>query len=116
MSRCVNRILLIGHVGNVPEVGATTTGARVATFRMATDRRGPGDDRKTDWHTIVAWGPLASEVERWVHKGDRVFVEGRIETRTAKSRRGPPREVTEIVAEEVIPLGMHDGARPDPAR
>ncbi|MCI0433107.1 MAG: single-stranded DNA-binding protein [Gemmatimonadetes bacterium] len=105
MSPSLNRVVLIGHVGTRPEVGATRSGARVATFRLATDRwTVEGGEPKTDWHTIVAWDRLVPEVERWVHKGDRVYVEGRIETRTAKGRRGEVREVTEIVAEDVIPL------------
>jgi len=113
VSGCLNRVVLIGHVGSTPEVGATARGARVATFRLATDRRTPdGESRQTDWHTVVAWDRLASEVERWVHRGDRVFVEGRIETRMTKGRRGVPREVTEIVAEELIPLGQRIGGQP----
>lgn len=113
MSQGLNRVVLIGHVGSTPEVGATASGARVATFRLATDRRAPdGEARLTDWHTVVAWDRLASEVERMVHRGDRVFVEGRLESRTRKGRRGVSREVTEIIAEELIPLGQRTGAQP----
>ncbi|MGH7501429.1 MAG: single-stranded DNA-binding protein [Longimicrobiales bacterium] len=105
MSCDLNRVHLIGRAGNAPDVGATASGARVATFRLATDRPvRRGDEQKTDWHTVVAWDRLATVVERGVRRGELVYVEGRIETRETSGRKGR-RVVTEIVAEAVMPLG-----------
>lgn len=105
MSRDLNRVCLIGRVGNRPEVGATAGGTRVATFRLATDRPvRSGAEEKTDWHTIVAWDRLSGVVEREVRLGDRVYVEGRLETRESARRKGR-RTVSEVVAEHLIPLG-----------
>ena len=90
------------------EVGAVDSivqmGHRVATFRLATDRPGSSGSGRTDWHTIVAWEALVPLLERRISKGDRVFVEGRVEAREERVR-GRRRSRTEIVAEEVIPLG-----------
>jgi single-strand DNA-binding protein len=109
VSRDLNRVCLIGRVGNRPEVGATAGGARVASFRIATDRPvRAGMEGRTDWHTVVAWDRLVSTIEREVRLGDRVYVEGRLETRERSGRKGR-RTVTEIMAEMVIPLGE----RPD---
>jgi single-strand DNA-binding protein len=95
----------MGRVGAAPEVGATSGGARVATFRLATDRPARrGEVAKTDWHTVVAWDRLVALVEREVRRGDRVYVEGWIETRETTGRKGR-RTVTEIIALAVIPLG-----------
>jgi single-strand DNA-binding protein len=106
MGRDLNRVHLIGRVGNRPEVAATAGGARVATFRLATDRPArSGADAITDWHTIVAWDRLVAVVEREVRLGDRIYVEGRIESRERSGRKGQ-RTVTEIVADDVIPLGQ----------
>lgn len=102
--RSLNRAFLIGRVGSEPEVATSRGGHRVATFRLATDRPGPHDSSRTDWHTVVAWDGLVPLVERGVRKGDRVYVEGRIESREERVRGGT-RHRSEIVAEEVIPLG-----------
>jgi single-strand DNA-binding protein len=96
--------MLIGRAGGDPRVETTRTGRRVATFSVATDRPSREMPRPTDWHTVVAWDRLADEVGRMVRKGDRVWVEGRIETREVESPRGK-RTFTEIIAAEVIPLG-----------
>ena len=102
--RSLNRAFLIGRAGTEPEVATSRGGHRVATFRLATDRPGPGGSSRTDWHTVVVWDDLVPIVERGVRKGDRVYVEGRIESREERVRSGQRRR-TEIVAEEVIPLG-----------
>jgi single-strand DNA-binding protein len=102
--RSLNRAFLIGRAGTEPEVATSRSGHRVVTFRMATDRPGPGGPGRTDWHTVVAWDELVPLVERQVHRGDRVYVEGRIEAREERVRGGK-RTRTEIIAEEVIPLG-----------
>ncbi|HEX9562434.1 MAG TPA: single-stranded DNA-binding protein [Gemmatimonadaceae bacterium] len=120
MSRSLNKVMLIGNVGNDPEVRATPNGARVAQFNLATTRtwNGPGGDRqeKTEWHRCVLWngratgGGLADVVERYVHKGDRLYLEGSIEYRQWQDREGQTRYTTEIKVREMIMLGSRAGA------
>lgn len=119
MSRSLNKVMLIGNVGNDPEVRATPSGARVAQFNLATTRtwNGPGGDRqeKTEWHRCVLWnqrasgGGLADVVERYVRKGDRLYLEGSIEYRQWQDREGQTRYTTEIKVREMIMLGSRSG-------
>ncbi len=83
MSRSLNKVLLIGNVGNDPEIRATSSGSRVAKVSLATnrqfqDRTGQNQER-TEWHRLTFFGRLADIVEQYVKKGDRLFVEGRLE-------------------------------------
>jgi single stranded DNA-binding protein len=107
MSRSVNKAVLIGHTGADPELRTTSSGTRVATFSLATSRwsgaKQEGHER-TEWHRVVAWDALAQVVERSVRKGDRVYVEGSLEYRSWQDAAGRTRFVTEINAQEVIPL------------
>jgi len=109
MSRSLNKVELIGNLGGVPEVRTTADGVRVATFTLATTRRWTDRDgrlhEKTEWHKVVAWDQLVMLIERQLRKGDRVYVEGRVEYRSWEDRTGRKRQVTEILAREVIPLG-----------
>ena len=119
MSRSLNKVMLIGNVGNDPEVRAISSGARVAQFNLATTRswNGPGGDKqeKTEWHRCVLWnnrasgGGLADVVERYVRKGDRVYIEGSIEYRQWQDREGQTRYTTEIRVREMIMLGSRGG-------
>ncbi len=119
MSRSLNKVMLIGNVGNDPEVRATSNGARVAQLNLATTRSwsGPGGERqeKTEWHRCVLWnqrpgGGLADVVERYVRKGDRLYIEGSIEYRQWQDREGQTRYTTEIRVREMIMLGSRTGA------
>lgn len=109
MSRSLNKVMLIGNVGAVPEVRTAAGGSRVASFSVATNRRWTDRDgrelEKTEWHRVIAWDPLAARLERALRKGERVFVEGRIEYRSWEDRSGRTRYATEVIADEVIPLG-----------
>jgi len=109
MSRSLNKAMLIGHVGADPEVRTTATGSRVATFPLATHRRWTDREgrahEKTEWHRVVAWDPLVEVVDRYLRKGERVYVEGRIEYRTWEDSAGQPRCATEIIAQDLILLG-----------
>ncbi len=117
MSRSLNKVTLIGNLGNDPEVRSTSGGNRVATFSLATSRswNGPAGDRqeKTEWHRCVVWNTktsqLADIVEKYVKKGDKLFVEGRIEYRQWQDKEGQTRYSTEINVRELIMLS----ARPD---
>ncbi len=83
MSKSLNRVSLIGNVGNDPEMRETTSGKTVANFSIATNRTwkdGTGNQQeKTEWHRCVAWDKLADIIGQYVKKGDRLYVEGAIE-------------------------------------
>ena len=83
MSRSVNKIILVGNVGQDPDTQETKSGKKVAHLSLATNRRisGNGDDpqERTDWHRLTLWNRLAQFAQDYVSKGDRVYVEGRLE-------------------------------------
>lgn len=117
MSRSLNKVMLIGNVGNDPEVRSTSNGTRVATLSLATTRtwNGASGERqeKTEWHRCVLWNVrgtgLADVVERYVKKGDRLYVEGRIEYRQWQDKEGQTRYTTEINVREMVMLGSRGG-------
>ncbi len=115
MSRSLNKAMVIGNLGSDPEVRSTSSGTRVATLSVATSRRWTDrngqDQEKTEWHRIVAWDKLAEICERYLSKGDRIYIEGRIEYRQWEGQDGQTRYTTEIRAREMIMLGGRgDGA------
>jgi single-strand DNA-binding protein len=83
MSRSVNKIILVGHVGRDPELRETQSGAKVANLSLATNHRfttsGEEERERTDWHRITLWNRLALFAEEYVKKGDRIYIEGRLE-------------------------------------
>jgi single-strand DNA-binding protein len=113
----LNKVTLIGNLGNDPEVRSTTGGSRVATFSLATSRAwndaAGTKQEKTEWHRCVAWNSkgsaLADIVEKYVKKGDKLFVEGRIEYRQWQDKEGQTRYSTEINVRELIMLGSGRG-------
>jgi single-strand DNA-binding protein len=109
MSRSLNKVLLIGNVGNDPEIRATSSGSRVAKISLATnrqfqDRTGQNQER-TEWHRLTFFGRLADIVEQYVKKGDRLFVEGRLEYSQTQDENGGTRYWTDIVVNEMVMLG-----------
>lgn len=122
MSRSLNKVMLIGNLGNDPEVRSTSGGNRVATFSLATSRSwndaAGSKQEKTEWHRCVVWNTKSSQladiVERYVKKGDKIYVEGRIEYRQWQDKEGQTRYSTEINVRELIMLGSpRGGASPD---
>lgn len=109
MSRSLNRVQIIGNLGADPELRTTPSGARVATLSVATSRR--WNDRqgqpqeKTEWHKVIFWEKLAEVCEKYLKRGDRVYVEGSIEYRQYEDKEGQTRYVTEIRGREMIMLG-----------
>lgn len=108
MSRSLNKTMLIGNVGGDPEIRVTSSGTRVAKFSLATNRQwkdssGQQHD-KTEWHRITFFGKLADIVEQWVNKGDRIYVEGRLEY-SQSEKDGQVRYWTDIIATEMLMLG-----------
>ncbi len=109
MSRSLNKVMLIGNVGNDPEIRATSSGARVAKVSLATNRswsdRSGQQQEKTEWHRLTFFGRLVDIVEQWVKKGDRLYVEGRIEYSQTQDDQGQARYWTDIVISEMVMLG-----------
>ena len=109
-----NHVELLGHVGRDPETRQTNAGDAFTTFPVATTMRwknGEGEDREeTEWHQVTAYRSLAELVDRHVRKGDPVFVEGRIRSRTWTDGDGGERRTVGIVASEVIFLGQPEAA------
>jgi single-strand DNA-binding protein len=117
LSRSLNKVTLIGNLGADPEVRSTSSGARVATLSLATSRQwtsAAGErQEKTEWHRVVLWNNkgsgLADLAEKYMKKGDKLFVEGRIEYRQWEDREGKTRYTTEIIGREVIMLSPRSG-------
>jgi len=117
MARSLNKVMLIGNVGSEPEIRMTPSGSKVAKVSVATnrvyqDRTGQQQER-TDWHRLTFFGKLADIVEQWVKKGDRLFVEGRIEYSQTQDDQGGTRYWTDIVANEMVMLGSGPGGPSD---
>jgi single-strand DNA-binding protein len=114
MSRSLNKVMLIGNVGNDPEIRATAGGSRVAKVSLATNRTFPDrtgqQQEKTEWHRLTFFGKLADIVEQWVHKGDRLYVEGRLEYSQTQDEQGGTRYWTDIVVNEMMMIGSGAGA------
>jgi len=113
MSRSLNKVMLIGNVGSDPEIRATSSGARIAKVSLATNRswtdRNSGEkNEKTEWHRLTFFGRLVDVVEQWVNKGDRLYVEGRIEYSQTEGEGGT-RYWTDIVVHEMVMLGSTGG-------
>lgn len=108
----INKVILIGNVGQDPEVrytGDANNGAKVATLRLATterykDRNGNTQEH-TEWHSIVVWRNTADVVEKYVRKGTQLYVEGRLRTRSWDDQTGNKRYTTEIIADTLQLLG-----------
>ena len=109
MSRSLNKAMLIGNVGSDPEIRATASGARVAKLSLATNRsfqdRSGEQQERTEWHRLTFFGRLADIVEQWVKKGDRLYVEGRIEYSQTQDDQGNVKYWTDIVVNEMVMLG-----------
>ncbi len=112
MSRSLNKVMLIGNVGKDPDVNFTASGIPVAQFRLATTESRKDKDGQyqehTEWHTIIAWRGLAEIIQRLVHRGSRIYVEGRLQTRIFEDQSGTKKYFTEVVADNILLL---DGRR-----
>lgn len=100
----VNKVILIGNLGADPEVRYSQNGTAVANFRVATTETWKKEGEKeelTEWHRVVTFGSLAEICGKYLSKGSKVYIEGRIQTRKWEDRDGNPRYTTEIVAREM---------------
>ena len=113
----VNKVILIGNVGKNPDVRHLDRNVAVANMVLATTERaytlqnGTQVPERTEWHNVVLWGGLAEVAEKYVHKGDRIYVEGKIRTNTYEDQNGIRRYRTEILAETMEMLSSR-GATP----
>lgn len=108
----VNKVILLGNLGRDPEIRNLESGAKLASFSLATNRTFKGQDGKrvdeTEWHNIVLWGNLAELAEKFLAKGRQVFIEGRIRNRQWEDKDGQKRYTTEIVGENMTFVGGRD--------
>jgi single-strand DNA-binding protein len=108
MNALVNKVQLIGQLGNTPEVKNLDNGKKLAKFSMATNEsyKNQAGEKVTDtqWHNVIAWGSTAGIIEKYVHKGERIGIEGRLTTRSYEDKEGHKRYVTEVIANEVLLL------------
>jgi len=114
MARSLNKVMLIGNLGKDPELKYTTSGVAVANFTIATNESWKDQDgnlqERTEWHNIVAWRKLAEICGEWLKKGKKVYLEGRIQTRSYDDKNtGAKRYITEIVADSMIMLDGRGG-------
>lgn len=116
MAGSVNKVILIGNLGKDPEVRHLENGAVVANFPIATsetytDRATGQRVENTDWHDIVAWRGLAEVVEKYIRKGTKVYVEGKLKKRSWQDKEGNTRYTTEVVADELTILSSRNDQR-----
>jgi single-strand DNA-binding protein len=113
--RSLNKVMLIGNLTRDPNLRFTPTGTAVCSFGIATNRSwtpsdgGEKQDR-VDFHNIVAWSKLAEICGQFLHKGDKVYVEGRIQTRDWKTEEGVEKRITEIVIDNMMMLSGRGGS------
>ena len=113
--RSLNKVMLIGNLTRDPNLRYTPGGAAVASFGIATNRswtssEGGEKQERVDFHNIVAWSKLAEICGQLLHKGDKVYVEGRIQTRDWKTEEGETRRVTEVVIDNMMLLNGKGGS------
>ncbi len=109
MSRGLNKVMIIGHLGRDPEMRYTPSGRPVTTFTVATSRSWNTADgerhTETEWFNIVTWGNLAEICKQYLTKGQQVYIEGRLQTRRWEDKEGVKHSTVEVVATEMMMLG-----------
>ena len=109
----VNKVILIGNLGADPEIRYTQSGTAVATLRLATTERFKGKDGQmqdqTEWHRVIAWSRLAEICGEYLHKGSKVYIEGRLQTRKWTDQNGNEKYTTEVIARDMKMLSPRGG-------
>ena len=104
----INRVILVGHVGQDPELKFTTSGHSISTFSLATNEVWIDAEKNkkehTEWHNIVAWDKLSDFANQYLKKGQLVFIEGKLRTRSWEDKNKNTRFKTEIVCQQITPL------------
>jgi single-strand DNA-binding protein len=111
--KSLNRVSLLGNVGKEPEIRTTPNGNKVANMSVATtesykDKSGNWQD-STEWHKVQGWAYIADQIEK-LDKGSKVYVEGKIKTRSYEDKQGQTKYITEIVASGIVNLNQNDRA------
>jgi single-strand DNA-binding protein len=115
MSRGINKVILVGNLGQEPDVKYTADGKAVANMSVATSEqwadKATGEKKsRTEWHRVVLFGRVAEVAGEYLHKGSQVYLEGKIQTRKWEDKTGQERYTTEVVAHEMQMLGSRDSA------
>ncbi len=118
MARGINKVILVGNLGNDPDVKYTADGRAIANISLATteswkDRNTGEQQDRTEWHRVVFFNRLAEIVSEYLKKGSQVYVEGKLQTRKWQDQNGMDRYTTEIVANEMQMLGGRSGGTAD---
>ena len=104
----VNKVILVGHIGNKPEGRYTPSGISTASFSLATNESWIDNNKekkeRTEWHNIVAWNKLADFATEYLQKGQLIYIEGKLQTRTYKDKNDVQHWKTEVVASTITPL------------
>ena len=113
MSRGVNKVILVGNLGQKPEMRYTATQTAVANLSIATTEswkdKESGENRdKTEWHRVVFFGNLAEIAEKYLDKGSSVYIEGKIQTRKWQDKEGKDRWTTEVIGNQLTMLGSRN--------
>jgi single-strand DNA-binding protein len=110
--RDLNKVILIGNIGRDPDLRQTDNGSVISTFSLATNTTWVGRDgvrnERTEWHNIVAWNRLAEICKQIIHKGDQIYIEGRLRTRSWTDENNERHHRTEVITEQMIKLTHHD--------
>lgn len=112
----LNKVMLIGNVGKDPDIRYIDSGVATATLSLATSTPGyslPNGTQvpeRTEWHRVLLWNRLAEIVERYVHKGDKLYIEGQLRTRSYTDKQGKTRYVTEVWADNMEMLTPRSAA------
>jgi single-strand DNA-binding protein len=116
--RSISKTILVGRVGSIPEIRTTAAGKKVAKFSLATtDRykdRSEQWQEKTQWHRLTAFGPIADVCEKYIDKGARLYLEGKIEYSQTEGDDGKPKYWTDIIVNELVMLDSKNGKETDP--
>lgn len=110
----VNKVILIGNLGQDPELNTTSSGIAVSNISLATSSY-VKDEEKTEWHRVTVWDKTAENVAKYMKKGSKLYVEGRLQTRQYEDKDGNTRYTTEVVAEQVKFLDSKGGGDAKPA-
>ena len=104
----INKVILIGHVGNDPEVKYTPSGSSIACLSLATNEVWINADKekkeRVEWHSLIAWNKLADFATEYLQKGQLIYLEGRLQTRNYKDKDNIQRRITEVISTSITPL------------
>ena len=109
----INKVILVGHIGNKPEIRYTPSGTAACSFSIATNETWIDNEKekqeRTEWHNLIAWAKLADFVAEYIQKGQLVYVEGKLQTRSWTDKDKINRKITEIVCSSITPLEWKSG-------